>query len=424
MVDSTHSDEDTKNTQNTQSKKPHVAQNFVSLIIVNVFSKLASQLADTKTTLPWLASSMGVPPFIIGLFVPLRESLSLLPQVIFAGLIERYPKQRFYFFASLLGQGLSILLLVILTLGASEWIAGIIMLICISVFALSRCVTSIVSKDMLGLLIPQSQRGQLTGTSASIAGFFTLLMGFLIAIDVLDIENSAVWLLIFSSVTWMLAAVMCTCISRPKKQKENDEGLSSKVASFFTTLKNTPSLTYFICTRACLVGSALSAPYILLLSTGGESHTASVVSLGVFIMVSGVASLLSARIWGRLADKNSRSMLRFTAMLTAIICAVAMVVALLDGQKPLWLIALIFFVLNVIHQGVRIARKTYIVDLADDEQRLRFVSLSNTAVGIVILVIGGLTAAIAQWSIPAVLALLSVMALMAMALTVKLPKVS
>ncbi len=419
-----HKNSDADTDKSTSEKNSHVAQSFVTLIVINVVSKLASQMANTKTALPWLASSMGVPPFIIGLFVPIRESLSLIPQVVFAGLIERYPKQRFYLMVSLLGQGLSILLLVALTLDVSGLMAGMIMLACISLFALSRCVTSIVSKDILGLLIPKSQRGQLTGTSASAAGFFTLVIGMLMATGILNVKDSAVWLLVFSSVIWMLASAICLCLSRPQKQKSQKEDVSAKVASFFNTLKNTPALSYFICTRAFMVGSALSAPYILLLSKSEASGAPSAGSLGVFITVSGVASLVSARIWGRFADTNSRSMMRLTAMLTAIICAVASATAFWGDQQPLWVIALIFFVLSVIHQGVRIARKTYIVDLADDDQRLRFVSLSNTAIGIVILAIGGLTAAIAQWSVPAVLALLSVMALFAMALTAKLPEVS
>lgn len=54
----------------------------------------------------------------------------------------------------------------------------------------------------------------------------------------------------------------------------------------------------------------------------------------------------------------------------------------------LWLIPILYFGLEIAHQGVRVARKTYIVNLASDETRVAFVAISNSLTGMLLLLAG------------------------------------
>jgi hypothetical protein len=47
-----------------------------------------------------------------------------------------------------------------------------------------------------------------------------------------------------------------------------------------------------------------------------------------------------------------------------------------------------FFVASIAHNGVRVGRKTYVVDLADGNQRTDYVSASNTMIGVILLIAG------------------------------------
>ena len=47
-----------------------------------------------------------------------------------------------------------------------------------------------------------------------------------------------------------------------------------------------------------------------------------------------------------------------------------------------------YFVLSIAHDGVRVGRKTYVVDLARGNRRTDYVSVSNTVIGVVLLVAG------------------------------------
>jgi hypothetical protein len=67
------------------------------------------------------------------------------------------------------------------------------------------------------------------------------------------------------------------------------------------------------------------------------------------------------------------------------------------------------FVLMVAYQGVRVGRSTHIVDMADEETRAAYTALSNSVIGILLLV-GGLFGLVAEAAgVALVLALFSVM---------------
>lgn len=61
-----------------------------------------------------------------------------------------------------------------------------------------------------------------------------------------------------------------------------------------------------------------------------------------------------------------------------------------------WLFPAAFFLLALIHVGVRVARKTFLVDMATGDRRTDYVAVSNTAMGALLLVAGGISSALAQ----------------------------
>ncbi|HAD25026.1 MAG TPA: MFS transporter, partial [Alphaproteobacteria bacterium] len=64
------------------------------------------------------------------------------------------------------------------------------------------------------------------------------------------------------------------------------------------------------------------------------------------------------------------------------------------------------------HAGVRIGRKTHIVDLAGGDRKAEYVAVSNTLIGILLLMIGGLVSILLSFGAEAAIAALSTMALL------------
>ena len=73
--------------------------------------------------------------------------------------------------------------------------------------------------------------------------------------------------------------------------------------------------------------------------------------------------------------------------------------------------------------GVRLGRKTYLVDIANQDNRALYVALSNTFTGVLMLIVGGMIGALAQWLGSAMLlVILALIALGAMLSAHRLPE--
>jgi len=83
--------------------------------------------------------------------------------------------------------------------------------------------------------------------------------------------------------------------------------------------------------------------------------------------------------------------------------------------------AAILFVAGIAHAGVRIGRKTHVVDLAGGDNRAEYVALSNTVIGVLLLVVGALISALLGFGLEVAVGVLAVLALLGavMALAMK-----
>jgi hypothetical protein len=103
-----------------------------------------------------------------------------------------------------------------------------------------------------------------------------------------------------------------------------------------------------------------------------------------------VASLVSGPIWGRFADLSSKRVMVAAALVTS---CTGIATFLIDLFAPeisgtVWFLPLAYFVLSVAHSGVRVGRKTYVVNLGTGNKRTDYVAVSNTTIGVLLLMVG------------------------------------
>jgi len=112
--------------------------------------------------------------------------------------------------------------------------------------------------------------------------------------------------------------------------------------------------------------------------------------LGLFILASGLADFSSSVFWGKLSDVSSKNAMIIGATISTVL---GFLVFILDTFYDnifsiIWVMPVIYFVLTVGYQGIRIGRKTYLVDLAGGNKRTDYVAVSNTVIGVVLLFAG------------------------------------
>lgn len=377
-----------------------VPGNFFLILLTQALTKLGDALANTKTVLPWVLSSMGAPAFLTGLLVPIREAFSMLPQLIIGAWVQGFRLRKWFFVLGCVVQGMSVAMMAVTAYFVDGIWGGALILALVLLFSLARSLCSVSSKDVLGKTIPKTRRGTLSGYSASIAGLVTVGLGVTIYFDVANSFGNYSLLLLIASACWFIASCCYGTIKEFSREaaRENEKSALANLG----LIREDDDFRRFVLTRCLLMSSGLAAPYFIVIAQQQSSQNAAV-ALGLFIIIDGLAGLLSGAIWGRLADWSSKRVLFMVAILMAILCFVASLVALSQEAFGLWILLLLFFALATVHRGVRLGRKTYVVDLAEGNRRTDYVTVSNTVVGVMLLAVGALAAALAQVSIAGVL---------------------
>ena len=90
-----------------------------------------------------------------------------------------------------------------------------------------------------------------------------------------------------------------------------------------------------------------------------------------------------------------------------VIALAAITSTLVPAAIAQWCYPLLFIGLHIAHAGIRLGRKTYILDIATGNASTDYVAVSNSIIGLCLLLTGLITAALASVSIAAVMVFLT-----------------
>ena len=274
---------------------------FVLMLVSYFLTKLGDALASPKTTLAWLTTSVGAPPWVLGFLVPIRESGSMIPQVLIGGYIRSMPVRKWIWVAGSVVQALCVAGMGWVAFRLEGAAAGWAILGLVTLFSLGRSFCSIAAKDVLGKTVPKARRGQLTGWSASAAGLVTVAVGITLMLSLGDQVSATVIgaLLVAAAGLWMVAAAVFSQVPEYAGETGGGRSLFNALERLSLLATDAP-FRRFVITRALLMCSALSAPFYVAMAQ--QNLGSPTYLLGAFVAASGLASLVSAPFWGRLAD--------------------------------------------------------------------------------------------------------------------------
>lgn len=369
--------------------------NAQRLIWSNGLQNIGDQIVAAKTVLPWLLHVGGAPSFLLALLVPIRESGSMLPQAAITGwVLSQKSRVRVWIIGSI-GQFLSALGIGIAALSLQGWPLGLVIIALLATLSLCRALCSISSKDVQGATISKGHRGEITGRATMIGGVFGLLTGAALAFIVG--ENAAVWVLggvvIFSSFSWLIAAIIFNKIEAPEPTaKASKDAGENWLRRCVDTLIRDKDFRRFVVVRSMMLVTSLSTAFIVALAAEAGSNIG---ALGFFLIASGLASIVGGRISGMWSDRSSKNVMAVGALSASLILiAVVACSYWVSSTINMWIFPLAFFLVNIAHTAVRVARKTYVLDMAEGDQRTRYVADANTLMGVILLLVGALSGAL------------------------------
>ena len=395
----------------SEQARPHVAANALRQMGAQTLQSMGDQVVNAKTVLPWLLSALGAPGAFVAFLVPIRESGSMLPQAAWAPRVRTRRERKWMWIAGAAGQALATAGLALVAATASGWIAGVGVLASLAVFALARSLSSIAGKDVLGRTVPKGTRGQIKGVTTVASSAVALTLGLALRVWGGDSLGAGVLaaLLGAAALAWMVAAVIYASIREPAVEVETaDADQPGWVAQSRDLWRDDAVFRRFVVARALLLVSALSPPFVV--GLGIQQGASGLSSLGLFVMAQGVAGLVGGRVFGRLADRSSRRLMIGASLAASSVVVAFLVLLTLPGVgDAFWLAPATYLLLALIHVGTRLARKTYVVDIAEGDRRTEYVAVSNTLMGVLLLAVGALTAALATLGNEFALSLLAVL---------------
>ncbi|MDF7802023.1 hypothetical protein P4C99_21280 [Pontiellaceae bacterium B1224] len=377
-------------------------RNFFAYLVANLLGKVADEIGSAKLIIPWLFGMLGVPALFTGFLVPVREGGVLLPQLAVAAAVRKLAIRKSVWIAGAVLSAISLFGMAWAAVRTEGVAAGILIMSMLIVFSLSRGLSSVSAKDVLGKTVSKSRRGALMGWSAGLSGIAVLVIGLWLGSTDLSEAGPRVFsgMLLAGGVLWIFAAfIFSTIVEQPGATEGGGNALAVAMQQL-RILKTDAQFRHFVTARSLLLSVALAPPFYVLIA---QSHTGEgLAGLGSLIIANGLASSLSAPFWGYMGDRSSRQVMTIAASGAGVLGLFTFFAV--SGSWG-WVVnaygmAAIFLVLNIMHGGVRLGRKVYLVDMATGENRAAYVAVSNTLIGILMLA-GGLIGLIGDWLGPA-----------------------
>lgn len=399
-------------------------RNLPRMTLAQVGGKVGDALADPKVVLPWLMGVVGAPAFLTSMIVPIRESLALLPQIVVGAAIRRFAVRKWFWIVASLAEGAAVLGMAAVALAGLEGAsAGWPIIALVTLFSLARGVASIAWKDTLGKTVAKGRRGKVGGYASSVAGIVAAGVGLYLGLAPEAARPD--WLLYAmlaaASASWAIGAATLFTVREHDGATDGGRGIGDIARDQIGLILNDGELQRFLLARTLMTATALSGPvYVALAQRAGGGALG---NLGWLMLASGAAGAVSSALWGAMSDRSSRTVMAVGAAIggllgLAVLAGFRLTPDAMQGVAPF---GAALFILGVGHAGVRIGRKTQIVDIAAGDAKSEYVAVSNTIIGVAILVVGAAIGAIASVSLEAALLTLSAMALggAAVALTLK-----
>jgi Major Facilitator Superfamily len=358
-----------------------VPRNAQLNLLNGALSKLAEQLASPGLVLPWLLAGIGAPATLTALLLPIKQAAGLLPQLAAAGRVRALPQRKWVWVAAGLFQALTLTVMGAGAMILPPELAGVLVLLAFAVFSAASGVGSLAFQDVMGKTIPAGQRGRLLGRRALLGGALTLLAAVLLRLlggEEASLET-AVPLLALAALLWCGGAGAFAAIVETPGATDGGRSMLHEVRAGMALLRGVPGYRRFLIARGLLLGVELAMPFYALHASALYGATAPL--LGSFVFALGAANLLASPLWGRFADRSSRLGMAAAGVLGVAAGALALALGGLPGVPPL-AYAGVFLLAGVAEAGLRLGRKTYLLDGAPHAERALYTAFANTAVGV------------------------------------------
>lgn len=364
-------------------------------VINGALSGLGDALMDSRLIITAFLSQLTTSNVLIGLIAPLRDTGWFLPQLFITGLVERAPVKLDVYRATTIARAITWGLLIAAVFTIRD--PGLLL------FAFSVCVLSLaIASGVAGLpfmtvtakLIPPNQRSTLFGLRQSTGGLLGALAGGALAFVLggglgLTYPQNFGAAFAGAAISNLIANYLFgLMVEKPEPVAAAQPPMLKNLRRAWDVARNDKTYrTYLIARSAILTGAASLA--FLTVYAKRQMHVPDT-TLGTFVPLTLITSLVSNMLWGRLADRRGGKLtLMLGALVGILFCALA--VALTSGSvsgasaMAVPVLAAAFVAGGICNSAITVAGSPLVMEIAPAENRSLYFGLTNTALGIMML---------------------------------------
>lgn len=388
-----------------------VPRNFLLNLANGAATKLAEQIASPGLVLAWLMSAVGAPLAFTGFLVPIRQAGALLPQLAAAARIRAAPRRKLFWAGAGTVQALALATMIPAVLILPPVAAGCAILVLLAVFSMASGVGSVAFQDVVAKTIPKARRGRLLASRAAVGGALAIAVALYLHLgpDLSDRVWPILVLVGAAALLWLMGAGFFAAIDEEPGETAGGRNPLAEAREGLVLIREQHGYRAYLLARVFLVSVEIAMPFYAVLAgkVAGETWK----TLSLYILATGLGTILSSPFWGRSADRSSRRVMVLSGIIGAVAAASAVAIAAYaDTGLATYLYALPFIVHGIAEGGVRLGRKTYLVDAAPAAERPLYVATGNTLVGAFTLASGLLGLLLAVLGLESMLILLGILA--------------
>ena len=402
-----------------------VNRNFALGVTNGALFKVFFTLIDPSVVLTWFLSQLGAGAFVIGLLTPMQNVGWFLPQLLMSNYVQRQPRKMTVFRQFAVGRVVLWLAFVILVLALGDRNPGLLLtgfLVIYSSYWLMAGVSGPAFMDILGSSLPADRRGSLWAMRDFVGGILAIGAAALARYILDDARgwpfplNFGILFAVATPFVVASLAVFSMIHEAPASVRTSGPMRFLDLASVRTILRQDRDLRLFLIARTSMLMTWTAVPFYTVFARDVLGAPSGVI--GTYLGLMTAALLGSSLFWGRLCDRKGTRLVMLGV--TLLMLPQPLIPLLMGARIPYTLFGVVYILQGVVQAGMEVFASNYILDLAPSQQRVIYISFSNTALGIVSLVLA-LAGVVAQvWGLTALFALCTLSALLAPALTWRL----
>ena len=244
-------------------------------------------------------------------------------------------------------------------------------------------------QDVVGKTVPKGARGRMLANRALVGGVLALAAAALLrgSGDGDGIRGGdgglalTAGLVLAAAALWAVGAALFALMREAPGSTEGGRSMLTELRSGLVIARTVSGFRHYLLVRALLLAIELAMPLFVL--QANASGAAAAADLPIYMFAVSLAAVVSSPFWGRLSDRASESVMALSGLIAAA-AGIGMVALplLAPGHVSSFTLAGFFVMLGIAEAGIRLGRKTYLVDGAPQDERALYAAFSNTVIGI------------------------------------------